>query len=95
LATIGLAAAGKSNVHVAKVVLDFRPMSAGIDPTIPLDIHARAGVASQFGLGDYIDFEGWQYEVIGYEPQPDGTAKVRLQPTGHPAQRAVPTYRTI
>lgn len=69
---------------------------SGIDPTAILDIHARAGPASQFKLGDFIDFEDLQYRVIAYEPQPDGSAKVRLEPTGRPAtMKHTPTYRTM
>ena len=54
-------------------------------PTETLDIHAKAGPASQFGLGDFIDFERWQYKVIAYDRQPDGSVKIRLEPTGFPA----------
>lgn len=64
-------------------------------PTANLDIHAKAGPASRFKLGDFIDFEAWQYKVIGYEPQSDGSAKVKLEPTGHKANHVAPTFRTL
>lgn len=60
-------------------------------PTANLDIHAKAGPAQQFKLGDFIDFEAWQYKVIGYDPQPDGTVKVMLEPTGRKANHVAPT----
>ena len=63
-------------------------------PTEILDIHARAGPAKLFKLGDFIDYERWQYKVIGYDVQPDETVKVRLEPTGHHGKFQVPTFRT-
>ncbi len=59
-------------------------------PDETLDLHVRAEAAGRFQLDDVIDFEGLQYKVILYQPQSDGTVKVRITPTGHKGNYAPP-----
>jgi len=38
-----------------------------------------------------IDFDERQYKVVAYKPQPDGTVKILLTPTGNPPSFQPPT----
>jgi hypothetical protein len=59
-------------------------------PNETLDAHITAQAAAAFKEGDLIDFEGRQYKVAVYLPQPDGTVKVTLAPTGADANFVPP-----